>query len=100
MTVGTGELDCTGAASMRRKTSGAPAADPADRSGPAAGSIGVPGSRGESAVCESGAAGDPLPASGSGLAIALAAGAVRASIGAAAIPRDTRLKAGTTLALS
>ena len=64
----------------------------------------MPGTGGEPAVRESGAAGEPLPASGNVLlivlAIALAAGAGRASIGAPAIPPDTRLTGETTLALS
>ena len=100
MTGESGVLDCAGAASMRRNTSGAPAADPADNSGRAAGIIGMPATCGESAVRESGAAGDPLPAGGNALPIALAAATLRASIGAAAIPRETGLTAGTTLALS
>jgi hypothetical protein len=97
--VGSGVLDCAGAASMRRKTSGPPAADPADNSGRTAGTIGMPATCGECAVRESGAAGDPWPASGNVVPIARAAGAVRDSIGAAPIPGDTGLDAGTTLAV-
>ena len=104
MTVGSDGLDCAGAASMRRNTSGAPAADPADNSGRAAGIIGMPAICGESAVCESGAADDPLPASGppagNVLPIALTASTLRDSTGAAAIPREIGLTAGTTLAVS
>src|SRR5262245_1390708 len=99
-----GLLDCAGAASVRRNTSGEPTADPADNSGRAAGIIGMPATCGESAVRESGAAGDPLPASGPAGAnvvpVTLAAAALRASIGTAAIPRESGLTAGTMLAVS
>jgi hypothetical protein len=102
--MGSGVLDCAGAASMRRNTSGAPVPDPAESSGRAAGIIGMPGTSGESAVRESGAAGEPLPANGptggNVLPVAPDAGALRASIGAAAIPGDPGLSTGTTLAVS
>jgi hypothetical protein len=90
---------------MRRNTSGAPAADPADSSGRAADMMGIPVTCGESAGRESGAAGEPFPANGTVLPIALAADALRTSIGAVStprvsIPRDTGLDAGATLAVS
>jgi hypothetical protein len=108
MTVGSTVLDDAGAASMRRNTSGTPAADPADSDGRGAGIIGMPGARGESGVRESGVASKPWPAggpdrvpnSGKVLPSALAAAASRATVGAAAIPSDTGLSAGTTLAVS
>ena len=92
MIVGSDVPDCAGAASMRRNTSGSPAADPADNNGRAAGIIGMPVSCGE--------AGDPLPADGNVWPTELAAATLRASTGAAAIPCETGLAAGTTLAVS
>ena len=100
MTEENGVLDGAGAASMRRNTSGAPADGPAGNSGRAAGIMGMPAVCGESAVRDSGAAGEPFPANGNVLPVALAAGALRTSIGAVSIPRDTALDAGATLAVS
>jgi hypothetical protein len=89
---------------MRRNTSGPPAGDPADNSGRAAGITGVPAACDEPAGRESGAADHPLPAGGpaasKALPIALTASTLRASVGAAAVPRELGLTAGTMLVVS